>query len=537
MNENAQAEVFGFLADPASYGLPPGERVTRIDTHAASVFLAGERALKVKRAVRFPFLDYATLEKRKTACEAELAVNAPAAPQIYRGVVAITREADGRLAIAAQGEPVEWAVEMRRFDETKTLDRLAGEIGPPLAQALGRAVAAAHARAPIAAAGPWLAALKDYLDQNRTAFAEMPELFAPDEAAALDRASRAAYARLIPLLEARGRLGRVRRGHGDLHLGNIVLIGGRPVIFDAIEFDPLIATGDVLYDLSFLLMDLCERGNLQAANAVFNAYLAESRCIDDLDGLSALPFFLSLRAAIRAKVIAARIERAAAAKRRALADQARAYFAFAQAAIAPPAAAAASIAVGGLSGTGKSGLARTLAALVPPLPGAVVLRSDVERKALFGFAESERLPPAAYAAPVNEAVYRIVLDKARRIVAAGHSVVVDAVFARAEERTALAEAIKPASLHGLFLTAPLSLRLSRLGGRAGGGRGSDASDADERVARLQESYDLGRLEWRIIDASGTPAQTLARARDALALDGIALDGLALDGIAPDGLAS
>src|ERR1700680_5245847 len=117
----AQEQVLAFLADPAAYG-GGAEKVRRIDTHAASVFLAGKRAFKVKRAVRFPFLDYSTLEKRKAACAAELQVNRPFAPEIYRRVVPITREADGRLALGGKGEPVEWAVEMRRFDENATLD-------------------------------------------------------------------------------------------------------------------------------------------------------------------------------------------------------------------------------------------------------------------------------------------------------------------------------------------------------------------------------------------------------------------------------
>src|SRR6201993_1139744 len=127
-----QEEVLRLLADPATYG---GAEVRRFDTHAASVFLAGDRALKVKRAVRFPFLDYSTLAKRKEACAAEIEVNRPFAPQIYRGVVAITRERDNSLAIGGNGTPVEWAVEMRRFDETRTLDRLAdaGKIDATLA--------------------------------------------------------------------------------------------------------------------------------------------------------------------------------------------------------------------------------------------------------------------------------------------------------------------------------------------------------------------------------------------------------------------
>src|SRR5579871_5587787 len=133
MNSESQEEVLAFLADPATHG---DQQVHRIDTHAASVFLAGDRAFKVKRAVRFPFLDYSTLSKRRAACEAELAVNAPYAPEIYRGVRAITREADGRLAIGGSGPAVEWAVEMRRFDEKRTLDHLAAEIDDSLAEAL-----------------------------------------------------------------------------------------------------------------------------------------------------------------------------------------------------------------------------------------------------------------------------------------------------------------------------------------------------------------------------------------------------------------
>src|ERR1043166_2891626 len=182
-----QEAVLRLLADPATFG---GAPVRRIDTHAASVFLAGDRALKIKRAVRFPYLDYSTLEKRKAACAAEIGLKRPFAPQLYRGVVAITREPDGNLMVGGHGTPVEWAVEMRRFDETKTLDRLAdeGKIDPALADRLARAVAAAHARAPVVDARPWLAALEKYLDQNGAAFREDTDLFARNAAEKLDPA-------------------------------------------------------------------------------------------------------------------------------------------------------------------------------------------------------------------------------------------------------------------------------------------------------------------------------------------------------------
>jgi uncharacterized protein len=518
----SQQTVFGYLGDPATYR---GHTVKRIDTHAASVFLAGDRAIKVKRAVKFPFLDYSTLEKRKQACEAEIAVNAPYAPEIYRGVVAITRERSGKLAIGGAGTPVEWAVDMRRFDEKQTLDHITGEIDTGLADALGRAVAAAHAKKPHekkpdetrpGAATPavdperWIAAIGGYVDEHREAFARHPEIFPVAASNELARRSRTTYERILPLLRERGRQGFVRRIHGDLHLGNIVLIKGKPVLFDAIEFSDVIASGDVFYDLAFLLMDLLERGLSPAANIVLNRYLAQTRRPENLDALAMLPFFLSMRAAIRAKVTAARLERAADADHAPVARAARAYFDFALRAIAPPGPAF--VAVGGLSGTGKSVLARMLAPVLKPMPGAVIVRSDVERKALFGRSEAEKLPPSAYTEHVNARVYAALGDKARRILAAGHSVIVDAVFAKAGERAALADAAQsaPVPLQGLFLTADVATRLARIGGRVG-----DASDADRAVAQAQERYALGRLEWASIDASGTPEATLAHAKAAL----------------------
>jgi aminoglycoside phosphotransferase family enzyme/predicted kinase len=507
--ENSQEPAFALLSDPASHG---GQTVKRIDTHAASVFLAGDRALKVKRAVRFPFLDYSTIEKRKAACEMELSVNRPFAPELYRRVVAITRAPDGTLRIDGDGVPVEWAVDMRRFDENATLDHLAasGRIDAALADTLGRTVAAAHALTPQVEAEPWIAALGEYIEQNDAAFRAMPELFSIADIDALTDASRSAFARLRPLLQERGGLGLIRRGHGDLHLGNIVLIDERPVLFDAIEFSPLIASGDVLYDLAFLLMDLVERGLSAEANILLNRYLAETQRTSDFDALAALPLFLSVRAAIRSKVTAARIERAPPAGQEKVRSAARQYFDFARSFIAP--APPRLVAVGGLSGTGKSLLARALASGIPPAPGAVVLRSDVERKLLLGQDEQAKLPPDAYSPAVTLQVYAGIIDKARRAVAAGHSAIVDAVFATPQERIGVRQSATAlgVSFCGLFLTADLAIRRQRVGARRG-----DASDADAAVVERQEDYDLARLDWPQIDASGTPEQTLERARHAI----------------------
>jgi aminoglycoside phosphotransferase family enzyme/predicted kinase len=506
-----QDAVFALLGDPATHG---GAAVRRHETHAAVVFLAGERAFKVKRAVRYPFLDYSTLDKRKYACLAELAVNRKFAPQLYRRVVPITRQADGSLTLDGTGEAVEWAVEMTRFDENNTLDHLAerGELGDALSAKLAVAVAAMHERAEAVEAAPWLEAVAGFISDNTAAFRAHGETFPQAEIGELERRSQAALAKLQLLLQARGAAGLVRRGHGDLHLGNIAVLDGEPVAFDALEFDPIIAEGDLLYDLAFLLMDLLERGLPRAANIVLNGYFAAARRSEDCDGIAALPFFMSLRAAIRAKVTAARRDLAAATDKSDLAHAAKRYFDLALELLVPVKPTI--VCTGGLSGTGKSLLARALAPDIAPRPGALIFRSDVERKAHYGVAEHDRLPAEAYAAEISQAIYRDLTDKAARVARAGHSVIVDAVFARPEERTAIeaAAAAAQADFRGLFLVADLPTRLERVSSR-----GPDASDADARVARLQDQFDIGTNTWTSVDASGAPERTLANARAAMAI--------------------
>ena len=508
---DAQAEAIAFLADPESY-VPQPNKVTRIETHGAMVFLAGRQAHKIKRAVTYPYMDFSTLEKRRAACENEIAVNRDNAPDIYLAAIPITREADGRLAFDGGGEPIEWAVRMRRFDETKSLDRLAETAGldDAVLIRLAETVTAAHARAPVRRGFDQVAAFATLLRQDSQEFAAAPELFAPERASRLIERTRAELERTARLLAEREDRGHVRRCHGDLHLKNIVLIDGAPVLFDAIEFDDSIASVDVLYDLAFLLMDLETRGMRKGANLVLNTYLKAAREDAHFDGLAALPLFLSSRAAIRARVTASLRTHEQGERRAADGKLARSYFDAALGFLEPEPARL--VAVGGLSGTGKTTLARRLAPGIGGALGAVHLRSDVERKVLFGVSETERLGPRGYSPDATRRTYARLLDLAKRVLDAGCSVVVDAVFARPKERAAIEQVARDAGVDfaGLWLEAPERMLISRIEARRG-----DASDARAEIVRQQLTYDLGEIGWPRVPAAGAPDAVLAQARERL----------------------
>ena len=487
-----QAEVAAFLADPATHG---GAAVERIDTHGSMVFMVGDRVYKLKRAVRFPYMDYGTPAKRARRCEAEVRLNRRTAPSLYLGVAPVRRGAEGGFALGpvcetAEGDALDWVVVMARVDQDALFDRMAerGALTPDLMRQLADAIATFHASAERFTDRGGQAAMRWVVDDNIAELGERPDLFEPDRLAALADRSRLALDRHAALLDRRRDQGLVRFCHGDLHLRNICLVEGRPTLFDRIEFNDDIAIIDVLYDQAFLLMDLEHRGLRILANALFNRMVERT---GDIDGLAPLPLFLSTRAAVRAKV------EASAGK-----DQpARAYFDFAVKAIDPPGPKL--VAVGGLSGSGKTTVARKLAPAIGPAPGAVVLRSDVLRKELHGVGETDRLPPDAYSPEMTRRVYAELVDRARRILSAGHGVVVDAVHAgRKNARRWRIWCWKlGVPFRGVWLEADPDTLIARVKARTG-----DASDADEEVVRRQLTYDIGPLSWpHFIERNGDDA--------------------------------
>ncbi|MFT4132276.1 AAA family ATPase [Labrys sp. (in: a-proteobacteria)] len=489
-----QGEVIDFLLSPGTHGRT--EPVERIDTHGAIVFLAGDRVYKLKRAVRFPFMDLSTVERREWACQREVEVNSAYAPQIYLDAAPITRSGDG-LQLHGEGEAVDWVVRMRRFDETGTLDRLADRnaISESLLAEIVAAVLASHEQAPIRDGLEAARSLERYIRQNDEAFRESPTLFPLQEIEVLTEAASRAHRDCFDLLIERGKAGFVRRCHGDLHLRNIAVIDGRATLFDAIEFDEAIATCDVLYDLAFLLMDLWDRGLHRHANVVLNRYLWEASEAH-LAGLAALPLFLSIRAALRAKIAAAAAMVQAPSEAEASRLEARRYFELARRFLGklPPRL----VAIGGLSGTGKTTLALALAPFLGRAPGAVVLRSDIERKRLAGIEQTQKLPSSTYTPSSSTAVYDTLSRKADVVLAADCSVILDAVYANLPQRH-VAEGIAlraGVGFTGFWLHAPLPVMEQRVASRA-----NDASDADVNVVRKQADYDLGRISWHRLDAT------------------------------------
>ena len=492
MDIHDQSAAIAFLSAPETYGETGAVKI--IETHISLVFLIDGHAYKLKRAVKLPYVDFSTYELRLHYCRREVELNSRATPDLYLGIRRITREADGLLTFDGKGEAIDVVVEMNRFAQHDLFDRMAdeGKLDASLLEASARMIADVHAQAPIVHTASGSANLGGVLDINAAGFATS-HVFPEDAVARLNAAFRSAWMDRITLMDRREAEGKVRLCHGDLHLRNLFLSPAGPRMFDCIDFNDQIATVDVLYDLAFLLMDLWHRGFPDLANVCANRYLDISR---DDEGFSLLPFFMAVRAAVRAHVTGTQIETGSDADGK-LAHAARAYFDFATALLAAPSPRL--VAIGGLSGSGKSTLADRLAPRLAGPPGARILESDRIRKAMFDVAAHERLPVEAYRPEVSATVYAQMADRARLVIAGGGTAVVNAVFDRINDRHHIREIAEQLGvpLTGIWLEAGAGTLQSRIASRPKG-----QSDATLDVLEMQLAKDLGPMDWHRIDAAG-----------------------------------
>lgn len=446
----------------------------RIDTHISTVWLAGDYAYKIKKPVKLPFLDFSTLELRRCFLHEELRLNRRTAPDLYLDLLPVTGSAAAPV-LGGAGQPIEWVLRMRRFPAGALLSELAaaGQLQAGHIDALAAHVADFHRSLPPLPASA--APLKDVLAWTRESLDEAAT--SPLRPVEVD-ASRVQLLRerLLTLLEAQAgwrehrlQAGFLRECHGDLHLANLVLWRGGVMAFDAIEFEPALRCIDLMNDVAFAFMDLLACGQPELAWRFVNGYVERT---GDFDGLLGLRAFAAYRALVRAKVAL-------------LSGQPQGflrYWPLAEALAAEPSPPRLLL-VMGLSGAGKS----TLAAIVAQQLGAIRLRSDVERKRLFGLAPTDRNGPvqALYSAEATHRTYERLGELAQGLLAAGHSVVVDAALLRQGERAALRELARRLGAPFLLLecvAAPECME-QRLQARAAAD--TDASDAGIEVMRRQ----------------------------------------------------
>jgi aminoglycoside phosphotransferase family enzyme/predicted kinase len=475
------------LLEPVRYP-DPAPRVDLVETHISWVLLAGEFAYKIKKPITLPFLDFSTLAKRRNYCEIELRLNRRFAPWLYLAVVAITGTPD-QPQIGGAGDPIEFAVKMRRFDDDARLDRVCtrGALTPQHLSELARTLVSFHRDAAAAPAASNFGApagiLSPVLENFEGLQALLPAPQWQDRLEALRAWSRAEFGRLQPQFVARQAAGRVRECHGDLHLGNLALIDGHVTLFDCIEFSEALRWIDVASDIAFTHVDLLDHRQPGLACWFLNEWLSHS---GDHDAVPLLRFYAVYRAMVRAKVAAIRAGQAAGDPR-----EAQHYITLAEQIASPPRPRL--IITHGLSGCGKS-LASTRLLLGDTRASTLRLRSDVERKRLFGLAlqdsSSSPVDGGIYRPDVRQRTYRHLQGLARQQLAAGWSVVVDAAFLKRAERAAFAAMAAEMDAEFFILApqaTPTQLRERIVARRQSGSDASEATLAvlDQQMASIE----------------------------------------------------
>lgn len=479
--DNFQRMIEG-LSRPDAYPHPAAP-VVHIETHISHVFLAGEFAYKIKKPVDLGFLDFTTLERRLFFCEEELRLNRRLAPGFYLGLARVNGTF-ARPRVGGKGGLLDYAVWMRRFPQDALLARQC--LTMDLIDQLADLVAAFHTEAPVAQESSAfgtpdviLAPMLENLEQIRARPGPSSLLARLDR---LETWIRERWRELTPLMEERRRQGHVRECHGDMHRGNIALLGGQFVIFDALEFNPRLRWIDTASEIAFLFMDLEQSGALELARGFLNRYLERT---GDYGALQVLNLYESYRAMVRAKVLAIRIAQGDLGSSELAADhEAFAHYLALAESVTRSRRPALLITVG-LSGCGKSHVSRQLRVLMP----LIHLRSDIERKRLFGFTESEKLgalPEAGiYFPAATDWTYQRLLHLAEEILKAGYRVLVDATFLQRCRRAPFRDMARRLGIPYVILSfeAPLEVIQRRI--RCREAAGVDASDANLRVLEIQ----------------------------------------------------
>ncbi|RMH37983.1 MAG: aminoglycoside phosphotransferase [Nitrospirae bacterium] len=423
------------LQNPALYGHPV-ERFEILETHISWVLLTGPYAYKIKKPVDLGFVDFRELERRQYFCMEEVRLNRRLAPELYLGVVTITGTPDSP-QLGGEGPPIEYAVKMKQFPQEMLLTRVLarGHLTPAHIDALAAQIADFHQRIAVADVASPFGAPDVIIKPVRENFQQLPivirEWFGADRLERLRTWTEEEHARLIEVFQRRKAEGCIRECHGDLHLGNMALIEKTITIFDCIEFSEALRWIDVMSEMAFTVMDLHHRGCPAYGRRLLNGYLEWT---GDYWGVRVFRYYQTYRAIVRAKVAGIRWEQTEAqhADRLVLREELLSYLTLAERLVKEGSCAV--IILHGLSGSGKTSLAQELLEAT----GAIRVRSDIERKRLFGVKPHERTDKAqesvVYSEETTQAVYGRLEECARHVLAAGYPVIVDATFLRRVQR-------------------------------------------------------------------------------------------------------
>jgi len=478
-------ELIRSLRRPACYDHAVGS-VALVETHISYVLLSGEFAYKIKKPLSLGFLDFSSLDKRLHACQEEVRLNRRLAPAIYLDVVPITGT-PAAPHINGSGEAIEYAVKMRQFPPDATLDRLEaqGRLTASQVEAIATSIARFHLQdcARAGTGSPWGSPERVWqpLAQNFQQIA--PRLTDPADRLQLDTLqgwSEAEHARLAPLLAARQRDGFIRECHGDLHLGNLAWVDDQLLVFDCLEFNPELRWIDIQSEIAFCYMDLMQRGRPDFAWLFLNVWLEHT---GDHAGLALLRYYAVYRALVRAKVAVLRAGQTTGPDHDAALVEVRTLLQLATA-LTRPLPLRLDI-THGFSGSGKTTVTQTLM----QTPGAIRLRSDVERKRLAGLDALARsgsdVGQQLYAAAATHRVYGHLARLAGDLLDSGWPVIVDATCLARWQRELLREQAQSRSVAFCILdfqVAVATLR-ERIVRRACAG--NDASEANLDVLRYQ----------------------------------------------------
>lgn len=518
-----QSDIIDVLKQSKTYGLK-NEKVDIVETNISLVFLVGDKAYKLKKGVKFPYADFSTPEKRLLSCRQELMTCERFASGICLGIETVVRNAKGRLFLRefcrdTDAQIVDYLLVMHRFpEEDFYLNKIRdGSVDRFEMMDLAERIWELHADAPVFKMRGGAEVIRRRIIENNTlSKCFSPEVFDLKDVERLDKAQLAELDKHAALLDKRRDEGKIRWCHGDLRLTNVVMFQNRVTLFNPIDFYEDLSQIDTLYDVAFLLMDMASLGLNRLASILFNHYMA---CSADWEGIPVLPLFMSCRAGVQAYVFAQRaVDAADSAQKEKFAAQARSYLDWAYKFLnpAPPVV----VACGGLSGSGKSRMAREMAPVVALPPGAIVLRDDVLRKNMENVAQTADLGEDSYLGAGEQAVYDRLCKEAENVIRNGHSVVLDALFFKPEFRDQAEALAKKTGVAfcGFWVDAPLDVRAGRVAKRKR--NPSDMKSLD--ALKKQLDIDVGEVRWHKIDSSRDRNETLQNVFDILKKNGIGI---------------